>query len=266
MRAPVYHFPPFQLDVRERRLTCDGRPIPLRGKVFDTLCLLLARAGHLVSREELMKAIWPDATVDENNLEHNLSVLRKVFRQNHPDTKLIETVSRRGYRFLADVQLAEYRPELFRLLHRGEAEGHSPSSRPRLQSSRGARRGGEPRGQAVRPLVVEDDELRRLARDLQIDVGSLLAKLVRNVDQMAADQSGDKVAELLSESTTIADEIARQLRAHLLPVGYLTDQSTMHGFLTEPEAELRTLEALSSQDEPRPANLNLTFLRKAGAV
>lgn len=264
MRAPVYHFPPFQLDVRERRLTCDGRPIPLRGKVFDTLCLLLARAGHLVSREELMKAIWPDATVDENNLEHNLSVLRKVFRQNQPDTKFIETVSRRGYRLLADVQVAESRPEVFRLLHRGEAEERSPSSRPRLQSSRGARRGGEPRGQAVRPLVVEDDELRRLARDLQIDVGALLSKLVHNVDQMAAEPCSDDVAALLSESTSIADEIARQLRAHLLPVGYLADQPTMHRFVTQQDEESRALESFASQDEPRPANL--TYFRKAGAV
>ena len=262
MRAPVYHFPPFELDIRERRLTCDGRPLPLRGKVFDTLSLLLARAGHLVSREELMKAIWPDATVDENNLEHNLSVLRKVFRQNQPDIKFIETVSRRGYRFLADVQIAEYRPEMFRLLHRGGAEGRSPSSRPRLQSSRGARRGGEPRGQAVRPLVVEDDELRRLARDLQIDVGALLAKLVRNVDQMATEAGNDEIAALLSESTNIADEIARQLRAHLLPVGYLTDPM-MHGFSTE-QQEAQALEALASQEEPRPANL--TYFRKAGAV
>ncbi|HKF23524.1 MAG TPA: AAA family ATPase [Candidatus Angelobacter sp.] len=105
MPAQTYSFGPFRLDVRERQLVCDRRVIPLRGKVFDTLCVLVHHAGRLLHKDELMKAIWPDSVVEENNLEHNLSVLRKVLGQNHSGEKLIETVPRQGYRFIAKVHV-----------------------------------------------------------------------------------------------------------------------------------------------------------------
>jgi DNA-binding winged helix-turn-helix (wHTH) protein/tetratricopeptide (TPR) repeat protein len=103
MLARTYTFGPFRLDVRERQLVCDRRVIPLRGKVFDTLCVLVLHAGRLLHKDELMKAIWPNSVVEENNLEHNLSVLRKVLGQNHRGQKFIETVPRQGYRFLVKV-------------------------------------------------------------------------------------------------------------------------------------------------------------------
>jgi len=255
MRALVYYFAPFLLDVRERRLVCEGRPIPLRAKVFDTLCLLLERAGHLVSREELMRAIWPDATVHENNLEHNLSVLRKVFRQNYPDAKYIETVSRRGYRFVAEVREAEQRPATFRVLAKDETE-RSPSSRLRLrQSSRGARRSGELRGQAVRPFVVEDDELRRLARELQISAGPLLASMVYKLDRMASEQDVEVISGLLSETSTLSCELAHQFRAHLLPALYLSRQHAVGDFFADLGYDDESGEGLSSETpsaEPGP--------------
>ena len=59
----AYRFGPFLLDVRERRLSRDGEAIPLRLKVFDTLCVLVENAGRLVTKDELLTAVWPDATV-----------------------------------------------------------------------------------------------------------------------------------------------------------------------------------------------------------
>jgi DNA-binding winged helix-turn-helix (wHTH) protein/tetratricopeptide (TPR) repeat protein len=83
--------------------------IPLRFKVFDTLRVLVENAGRLVTKQELLDAVWPDAAVEENNLNHNVSVLRKVLGEKATGQQYIETVPRLGYRFVAPVELAEQR-------------------------------------------------------------------------------------------------------------------------------------------------------------
>jgi DNA-binding winged helix-turn-helix (wHTH) protein len=103
MAAQVYVFESFRLDVQERQLRRNGSVIHLRGKVFDTLCALVRHPGRLLRKSELMKAVWPDTVVEENNLEHNLCVLRKILGQNKKSNKFIETVPRQGYRFVAMV-------------------------------------------------------------------------------------------------------------------------------------------------------------------
>jgi DNA-binding winged helix-turn-helix (wHTH) protein/pimeloyl-ACP methyl ester carboxylesterase len=102
--SPVYEFGPFRLDVRERRLLCDGRPVPLTTKVFDTLRVLVEHAGRLLTKDELMRCIWPDNVVEENNLNHNISVLRRAVGEQATGQRYIETVPRVGYRFVADVK------------------------------------------------------------------------------------------------------------------------------------------------------------------
>ena len=103
MAAQVFQFESFRLDIRERRLFRNGRVIHLRGKVFDTLCALVKHSGRLLLKRELMQVIWPDTVVEENNLEHNLCVLRKILGQSKSDNRFIETVPRQGYRFVARV-------------------------------------------------------------------------------------------------------------------------------------------------------------------
>jgi len=73
----VYQFGPFDLDAAERSLLRDGVPVPLRLKMFETLRMLVENAGHLVTEEALLRQAWPDTVVDENNLNANISVLRK---------------------------------------------------------------------------------------------------------------------------------------------------------------------------------------------
>ena len=102
--APVYEFGNFRLEVGERRLLRNGRPIPLTTKVFDTLSVLLERSGRLFTKDELMQRIWPDAVVEENNLSHNISVLRRELGERSGGPRFIETVPRVGYRFVADVR------------------------------------------------------------------------------------------------------------------------------------------------------------------
>jgi DNA-binding winged helix-turn-helix (wHTH) protein/pimeloyl-ACP methyl ester carboxylesterase len=102
----AYQFGPFHLDVRERRLSRGGEVIPLRLKVFDTLLALVQNAGRLVTKQELLDTVWPETTVEENNLNHNVSVLRKALGEKATGQQYIETVPRVGYRFAALVDAA----------------------------------------------------------------------------------------------------------------------------------------------------------------
>ncbi len=102
----AYQFGPFHLDVRERRLSRGGQVIPLRLKVFDTLLVLVQNAGRLVTKQELLDTVWPETTVEENNLNHNVSVLRKALGEKATGQQYIETVPRVGYRFAAPVDAA----------------------------------------------------------------------------------------------------------------------------------------------------------------
>src|SRR4051794_25852758 len=105
-QGPTYAFGPFRLDVRERRLLRGGQAVPLRTKVFDTLRVLAEHAGRLLTKHELMQTVWPDAAVEENNLNHNISTLRRALGEQATGQRFIETVPRVGYRFVADVSTA----------------------------------------------------------------------------------------------------------------------------------------------------------------
>ena len=100
----AYRFGPFQLDVRERRLSRGSEVIPLRLKVFDTLRVLVENAGRLVTKQELLDSVWPSTAVEENNLNHNVSVLRKALGDKATGQQYIETIPRVGYRFVAAVE------------------------------------------------------------------------------------------------------------------------------------------------------------------
>jgi pimeloyl-ACP methyl ester carboxylesterase/DNA-binding winged helix-turn-helix (wHTH) protein len=99
----VYEFGPFRLEVRERRLVREGRAIPLTGKAFEILRVLMERHGTLVLKRELMNAVWPETMVEENNVDRNISMLRKALGENASAREYIETVPRVGYRFVARV-------------------------------------------------------------------------------------------------------------------------------------------------------------------
>jgi pimeloyl-ACP methyl ester carboxylesterase/DNA-binding winged helix-turn-helix (wHTH) protein len=106
----VFSFESFQLDVEERRLLRSGELVPLRAKVFDTLCLLVENHGRLLRKDELMQRLWPDSVVEDNNLDHNISKLRSALRDGSNGQKFIETVPRQGYRFVANVQRVSVPP------------------------------------------------------------------------------------------------------------------------------------------------------------
>lgn len=107
MASPVnvlYEFGPYQLDPPERQLLCDGRAVSLTPKAFDVLLALVDRSGHLVEKEKLLKIGWPDSFVEEGNLAVTISQLRKALNDDRGQHRYIETVSKKGYRFVADVK------------------------------------------------------------------------------------------------------------------------------------------------------------------
>src|SRR4051794_18510051 len=101
-----YRFGPFELQPDERRLTKSGTPVPLRPQAFDLLLVLVERAGHLLTKDELLNLVWGNVVVEENSLQAKISALRKVL-----GTDAIATVSGRGYRFSREVERYGLRSE-----------------------------------------------------------------------------------------------------------------------------------------------------------
>ena len=99
----IYEFGRFSVDPAERLLFDGQATIPLAPKAFDTLLLLIENGGHVLSKEEIMESVWADSFVEENNLAQNISILRKALGEGVEGAKFIETVSKRGYRFIAPV-------------------------------------------------------------------------------------------------------------------------------------------------------------------
>jgi len=102
-----YEFGPYQLNVNTRLLKRSGETISLTPKAADILVLLITRAGQLVEKDELLKEVWPDTFVEEANLSQNICFLRKALGDERAGPKYIETVTRRGYRFIATVRVVE---------------------------------------------------------------------------------------------------------------------------------------------------------------
>jgi DNA-binding winged helix-turn-helix (wHTH) protein/Tol biopolymer transport system component len=107
----LFEFGRFRLDRTERFLFQDGTPVPLSPRLFDTLLILVENSGHVVEKNDLMQKIWTDVAVEENNLTQNISALRKILGDSLEGPKFIETILKRGYRFVAPVkEISEEEP------------------------------------------------------------------------------------------------------------------------------------------------------------
>ena len=100
----IYEFGDFRLETAEQLLLRHGEPIPLTPKAFETLLVLVQSSGHLVEKDELMKRVWADDFVEEANLARNVWTLRKALNDDNGEHRYIETVPKRGYRFLVPVR------------------------------------------------------------------------------------------------------------------------------------------------------------------
>ena len=103
-RQDFYEFGPFVLDTIQHLLLREQQPVPLTPKTYDTLLVLLENSGRMLSKDELMKALWPDSFVEESNLTVQISMIRKALGEVPGEHRYIVTVPGRGYRFSAEVR------------------------------------------------------------------------------------------------------------------------------------------------------------------
>src|SRR5882672_7402435 len=103
----IYEFGPFRVDARRRLLLREDNQVRLPTKAFEILLVLLEEKGRLVEKDELMRRVWPDAVVEENNLTVNMSALRKSLTESPGEHRYVVTVPGRGYQFVADVRQLE---------------------------------------------------------------------------------------------------------------------------------------------------------------
>jgi DNA-binding winged helix-turn-helix (wHTH) protein len=99
----VYEFGGFRLDADGRVLFRGDSVVPLAPKALETLVVLVERRSHVVTKDELMQRVWTDTYVEENNLNQAVSALRKALGQGPGGPVFVETLPKRGYRFVAPV-------------------------------------------------------------------------------------------------------------------------------------------------------------------
>jgi DNA-binding winged helix-turn-helix (wHTH) protein/TolB-like protein len=147
-----YVFGSFHLDPEQKILLREGQPVPLAPKVFETLLLLVEQSGRVVGKEEMMNVLWPDRYVEEANLTQNIFMLRKLLSRGQGEEQYIETIPKRGYRFVNAVKeiLEEVSPSVVEESsegRRGFIEGEPSDYRNRAITSL-----------AVLPIVNETDD------------------------------------------------------------------------------------------------------------
>lgn len=108
----AYRFLGYDLDPVRRVIARDGELLPMPPKVVDTLIVLVEHAGEVVDKDTLMHAVWPDTSVVESSLTRNISLLRKALGDGRTGENIIQTVSKRGYRFVPPVETVDEHDEL----------------------------------------------------------------------------------------------------------------------------------------------------------
>lgn len=158
--AHCYEFGPYRLDLGQRLLTRAGDKVALTPKATHLLSLLVSNAGALVDKDELLREVWRDTFVEESNLTQNIFLLRRALGDERPGARYIETVARRGYRFVASVRVI------------GEAELESDG--PNVHTA------SEPRIIAVLPLINATGDA-----DVEYVADGLTENLVNNLSRVS---------------------------------------------------------------------------------
>src|SRR5215467_13275365 len=107
----LYEFGPFVLDTAQHLLLRQGEPVPLTPKTYDALVVLVENAGRMLTKDELMRALWPTSFVEESNLTQQISMIRRALGESAGEQRYIVTVPGRGYRFAAEVKEWPEAPE-----------------------------------------------------------------------------------------------------------------------------------------------------------
>ena len=128
----LYEFGPFRVDPEKELLLRDDEAVPLAPKAFQVLLVLIRHNKEVVTKDDLLKTVWPDTFVEEANLSRNVFLLRKALGENYQDHQYIVTVPGRGYRFVAPLTTSLL-PPFPAPGKAARSEGHNlPASAPRL--------------------------------------------------------------------------------------------------------------------------------------
>ncbi|MCY7347508.1 MAG: tetratricopeptide repeat protein [Pyrinomonadaceae bacterium] len=129
-QTDVYEFGNFRVDAAKRLLLNGGGEIvPLTPKVFDTLLYLVEHAGKIIEKDELMREIWADTIVEENNLSQNISILRRVLGEKRGEHRYIATVPGKGFKFVASVEVSGFKSDVAGKLKPDETAEDSEAGR-----------------------------------------------------------------------------------------------------------------------------------------
>ena len=198
-----YEFGPYQFDLSTRELKRSGETVTLTRKATEILIMLLANAGHVVEKEELLREVWPNTFVEEANLTQHVFALRKALGDERSVPRYIETVTRRGYRFLGKVSV-------FRLGENHAANGHATGAqvnhRPVV---------------AVLPFinVMADPELEYLVQGITDNIINNLSRIskLRVMSRSAVFRYKTKQAD--------PQEVGKDLGAHVVLVGKINSRA-----------------------------------------
>jgi DNA-binding winged helix-turn-helix (wHTH) protein/TolB-like protein/tetratricopeptide (TPR) repeat protein len=201
----VLEFGPYRIDREQRLLTKGSSITPLAPKVFDLLLVLAESGGRTLTKESLLKTLWPDSFVEEGSLTRNISTLRKVLGESQEDQKYITTVPKRGYRFVAQVRAVPVANQLamgtgiFAFSSAGGSQGT-------IQTSSDSQ---FPLGRQQPPAVVwwEDSKINSSF--------PILAIAVKPFENTSADASHDYFAEMITEA--LIRELARVHQLKVFP-------------------------------------------------
>jgi len=236
-----YEFGPFRIDAGERQLLRHGQIVPLTPKVFDVLLALVQHNGRILTKDEVIRLVWPDTTVEEGNLSRNISTLRGALGERPREGRYIETIPWRGYRFVAAVRQVtdrEQRPAIesiailpllnvnadakLEYLADGIAEtltsklAHLTNLRVTSRNSSFRYKGRDADVKTIgRELKVQAVLIGRIAQTE--DMLSISVELVETVDDrhIWGAQYIRKRTDLLAAQETIARQIAERLRIEL---------------------------------------------------
>jgi len=158
---PLFFFPPFQIDIANERLWLDSQEISLRPKTFAVLRYLVEHAAQLVTKGQLLDALWPGSYVTDSALKSCVRELRRALRDEAKAPQFIETAHRRGYRFIAPLTTAAQPVSSFKF----QVSSAEPRTFPALTPDLGPRTADFPAPSPQRPaltLVGRESELAQL--------------------------------------------------------------------------------------------------------
>ena len=111
-KSQTYQFGEYRLDTAEETLCRNGEKLRINRRSFQVLRLLVERAGEIVSKQEFSETVWADTFVEDNSLTVTMTTLRKILGDDYKQPKFIENLPRKGYRFIAEVEVCEKKPEI----------------------------------------------------------------------------------------------------------------------------------------------------------